>query len=316
MTGDYPFGPADFERIRHHPIEERKSLVNTGMFTSLEKYIATGKLVDLFPSILKANDILSVVRAIKLAREQGRPVVAAIGAHVIKCGLAPILIDMMEKGALNALAVNGAVAVHDLEIAFHGATSEDVAQEIKTGRFGMVEQTSTHYHAAIAQAGEREGLGAALGRYINQEQMKNAGFSILAAGWRLNVPVTVHVAVGTDIVHASAQADGAALGRTTLNDFKLFTGIVSQLAGGVYLNIGSAVVLPEVFIKALSAARNMGNKVEGFTAVNMDMIQGYRPNVNVVNRPVEGSGKGYSITGHHEIMVPLLYHLLMEEGAQ
>ena len=289
--------------------------MNTGMFTVLEKYAATGKLAHLFPSILKANDILAVVRAIKQAKAEGRPVVAAIGAHVIKCGLAPIFIDLMEKGALSAVAVNGAVAVHDLEIAFHGATSEDVALEIKTGRFGMVEQTSTHYHAAIAQAADNEGLGAALGRYIHQEKMKNAGLSLLAEGWRLNKPVTVHVAVGTDIVHASAQADGAALGQATLSDFKLFTGVVSQLSGGVYLNIGSAVVLPEVFIKALSAARNIGNKVEGFTAVNMDMIQGYRPNVNVVNRPVEGSGKGYSITGHHEIMIPLLYHLLREEGA-
>ncbi|MDH5638761.1 MAG: hypothetical protein OEZ04_09735, partial [Nitrospinota bacterium] len=285
MTGDYPFEPADFTRIKHHPIEERKNLVNTGMFTVLEKYAATGKLAHLFPSILKANDILAVVRAIKQAKAEGRPVVAAIGAHVIKCGLAPIFIDLMEKGALSAVAVNGAVAVHDLEIAFHGATSEDVALEIKTGRFGMVEQTSTHYHAAIAQAADNEGLGAALGRYIHQEKMKNAGLSLLAEGWRLNKPVTVHVAVGTDIVHASAQADGAALGQATLSDFKLFTGVVSQLSGGVYLNIGSAVVLPEVFIKALSAARNIGNKVEGFTAVNMDMIQGYRPNVNVVNRP-------------------------------
>jgi len=285
------------------------------MFAPLGKYKSSGKLADLFPAILKGNDILAVVRAIKSAMEQGRPVVAAMGAHVIKCGLAPILIDLMEKGAVSALAVNGAVAVHDLEIAYHGATSEDVAREIKTGSFGMVEQTATHYHTAIAQADEKEGLGAALGRYINSRKMKNADLSVLAAGWRLGKPVTVHVAVGTDIVHASAQADGAAIGRATLNDFKLFTGVVSRLAGGVYLNIGSAVVLPEVFIKALSAARNMGNRVEGFTAVNMDMIQGYRPNVNVVNRPVEGSGNGYSITGHHEIMIPLLYHLLREEGA-
>lgn len=315
MAGDYPFKPADFGGIKHYPIQTRKSLVDAGMFADPARYKKSGKLSDLFPAILKGTDLPAVARAIKKAKANGRPVVAAMGAHVIKCGLAPILIEMMEAGVLSALAVNGAVAVHDLEIAFHGATSEDVASEIKTGRFGMVEETSRHYHQAIAGARDGEGLGAALGRYIAGEKMKNAHLSVLARGWELNVPVTVHVAVGTDIVHASGLADGAALGMATLNDFKLFTGVVARLAGGVYLNIGSAVVLPEVFIKALSAARNMGNKVEGFTAVNMDMIQGYRPNVNVVNRPVEGSGKGYSITGHHEIMIPLLYHLLREEGA-
>jgi len=314
MGGDYPFGSADFARIKQHPIEDRKSLVSSDMFASLSGYAATGRISDLFPPILKGKDLLAIVGAIKQARAAGKPVVVAMGAHVIKVGLAPVLIDLMEKKVVNAVAVNGAVAVHDLEIAFHGATSEDVAQEIKTGRFGMVEQTSAHYHSAIAGAGPDEGLGAALGRYINEKKMKNAHLSLFAAGWRLNVPITAHVAVGTDIVHASAEADGAALGRATLNDFKLFTGVVASLAGGVYLNIGSAVVLPEVFIKALSAARNMGSRVEDFTAVNMDMIQGYRPNVNVVNRPVEGSGKGYSITGHHEIMIPLLYHLLKEEG--
>ena len=315
MAGKYPFKPADFSRVKSHSIQGRKSLVNAGMLADLAGYRSSGRLADLLPPILKGADLLRLARAIKQARAQGKTVVAAMGAHVIKCGLSPIVIDLMERGVISAVAVNGAVAVHDMEIAFHGATSEDVASEIKTGRFGMVEETSAHYHRAIAAAGAQEGLGAALGRYITEAGMKNVGLSIFAQGWRLNIPVTVHVAVGADIIHASAQADGAALGRATHNDFRLFTGVVSALSGGVYMNIGSAVVLPEVFIKALSAARNMGNRVEGFTAVNMDMIQGYRPNVNVVNRPVEGSGHGYSITGHHEIMIPLLYHLLNEEGA-
>ncbi|MDH4182911.1 MAG: hypothetical protein OEV92_01705 [Nitrospinota bacterium] len=315
MAGKYPFKPADFSRIKSHSIQGRKSLVNAGMLADLAGYRSSGRLADLLPPILKGADLLRLARAIKQARAQGKTVVAAMGAHVIKCGLSPIIIDLMERRVLCALAVNGAFLIHDLELAFHGATSEDVAQEIKQGRFGMVGETSEHYNRAIAAAGPGMGLGAAMGRYISEGKMPHTALSVLAAGWRLDIPITVHVAMGTDITHAHPGADGAAIGQASLEDFRLFTGVVSSLSGGVYLNIGSAVVMPEVFIKALSAARNIGTKVEDFTAVNMDMIQGYRPNVNVVNRPVEGAGQGYSITGHHEIMIPLLYHLLREEGA-
>jgi len=316
LSGRYPFDPADFSKISTYPITERKSLVNTSMFSDLERYGRTGRIEDLFPAILKAGDLKEVVRAVRAAKVAGNPVVFAMGAHVIKVGLSPIVIDLMARGTIDAVAMNGAGAVHDLEIAFHGATSEDVASEIRDGRFGMVAETAAHFNEALRRHGAGEaGVGEALGRYIVEEKMANAGVSILAKGWELGAPVTTHVALGTDITHASPGTDGAAIGRATMNDFKLFTGIVSRLGGGVYLNVGSAVVLPEVFLKALSAARNLGADVSGFTAVNMDMIQGYRPNVNVVNRPIQGAGRGFSLTGHHEIMIPLLYHLLTGDAA-
>ncbi|MBI4665967.1 MAG: hypothetical protein HY751_06115 [Nitrospinae bacterium] len=312
----YSYKPADFSKIKSCSIKERKSLVNTSMFADLGKYKKSGRLSDLFPAILKAKDIREVASLIKNAKKAGKPVVLAMGAHVIKVGLTPILIDLMERGVLDAIALNGAGAVHDLEIAFHGQTSEDVAVEIKEGRFGMVEETAEHFNGALKNHVDgATGLGEALGRYITEGNMPNAGVSLLSAGWRLKKPVTVHVAMGTDIVHIHPNVDGAITGLATLNDFKLFTGVVAELGGGgVYLNVGSSVLLPEVFIKALSAARNLGHDVSQFATVNMDMIQHYRPAVNVVNRPIQGAGRGISITGHHEIMVPLLYHLLVMEG--
>jgi len=312
MAGDYKFKPADFEKISTYPIKKRKSLVKIDNFSDLKKYDATGRFTDLLPSILKADDLKDVVDAVRTANKNGKPVVMAMGAHVIKCGLSPIIIEMMERGIINALAFNGAGAVHDMEIAYHGATSEDVASEIKSGRFGMVEETGAHFNAALKKM-ETAGMGETLGSYIVKKKMPHADMSLLARGFKLDIPVTIHVAIGSDITHAGPGVDGEAIGRATLNDFKLFTGVVSRLKGGVYFNIGSSVVLPEVFIKALSAARNLGEDVSGFMTVNMDMIQSYRPRVNVVNRPVSDSGRGVSLTGHHEIMIPLLYHLLTSE---
>jgi len=310
----YKFNPADFSKITSYSISGRKSLVNTSMFSDVEAYKQSGRISSLFPLILKGNDIRDVAAAIRLAKKNGRPVVLAMGAHVIKCGLSPILIDLMERGFIDAIAMNGAGAVHDLEIAYNGATSEDVAVEIKEGRFGMVEETSSHFNGALKKFATGDiGIGQALGRYIVEEKMPNTAQSLLACGWELKIPVTIHAAIGTDIVHIHPNADGEITGRATLNDFRLFAGIVSQLGGGVYLNVGSSVILPEVFIKALSAARNLGHHVSEFMTVNMDMIQHYRPSVNVVNRPIQGAGRGISITGHHEIMVPLLYHLLVSE---
>ncbi len=312
----YKFQQADFSKIVSYPIEKRKSLVNTGMFADIDAYGKTGKLADLLPSALKATALKEVVKAIRNAKEIGKPVMVGMGAHVIKVGLSPVIIDMMGRGYIDAVAMNGAGAVHDLEIAFHGATSENVALEIKEGRFGMVEETSAHYNNALGKfATGATGIGEALGRYIADEKMSNRAVSIMAQGWELKKPVTIHSAIGTDIVHIHPDIDGEATGRATLNDFKLFTGIVSEMGnGGVYLNIGSAVLLPEIFIKALSAARNLGADVTNFTTVNLDMIQHYRPAVNVVNRPIQGAGKGISITGHHEILIPLIYHLLLNEG--
>lgn len=314
MPENYPRKPADFGRIRSYGIESRKSLVDTSMFTNMDKYNSTRRYSDLLPPVLKAGDLLAVAEAIREAKKEGRRVIAALGAHVIKCGLSPIIIDLMERGTIDAVALNGAGAVHDMEIAFHGATSEDVAEEIGSGRFGMVEQTPAHFNAALKNMKEGDGMGVALGRYMTGKNMVNNHLSILASGYRLKIPVTVHVAIGTDIVHTNPEADGAAIGQATMTDFKVFTSVVSGLSGGVYMNVGSAVVLPEVFLKALSTARNIGEDAREFTAVNFDMIQGYRPNVNVVNRPTLEAGKGYSITGHHEIMIPLLYHLLVGEG--
>ncbi len=313
MSGNYRFKPADLKKITTYSIDERKSLVSADQFSNVKKYGETGRYQDALPSILKANDLKRVVEAIKAAKAAGAPIVAAIGAHLIKCGLSPILIDMMERGFIDAIAMNGAGAVHDLEIAYHGATSEDVATEIKSGRFGMVEQTGAHFNKALTAGDTDDGMGAALGKYMVANKMPNNNVSLLARAWELDKPVTVHVAIGTDIVHIHPGVDGAMNGRATMNDFRLFTGIVGELKGGVYLNIGSAVILPEVFIKALSAARNLGHDVSGFMTVNLDMIQHYRPSVNVVNRPIQGAGEGISITGHHEIMVPLIYHMLMED---
>ncbi len=314
MAGDYPFKRVDFEKISTYSITERKSLVDVERFADLHKYSKSGDLADLLPEFLKANDLKDVVSAIKKANENENPVVAGMGAHVIKVGLSPIIIDLMQKGILSAVALNGAGIVHDLEIAFHGQTSEDVASEIKSGRFGMVEETQNHFNNALKTCGPDCGLGEAIGRYIVEQDMPYRHHSIFAMGYELNRPVTVHVAFGADIIHAGPGVDGAAIGQATMNDFKMFTSIVGELSGGVYLNIGSSVVLPEVFLKALSAARNLGCKASGFMTVNLDMIQSYRPSVNVVNRPIQGAGQGVAITGHHEIMVPMLYHMLMGAG--
>lgn len=312
----HSFNPADFSKINSYSIEDRKSLVKKEAFADIGAYRKSGRFSDLLPSILKANDLKEVVNAIQRAKRIGKPVALGMGAHVIKVGLSPIIIDLMENNFISAIAMNGAGAVHDLEIAFHGETSEDVLAEIPKGRFGMVEETSAHFNEALKKfATGAVGMGEALGKYIIDEKMPNMNLSILAQGYRLKAPVTVHSAIGTDIVHMSRDMDGEITGRATLNDFKLFTGIVSELGGGgVYINVGSAVLLPEVFIKALSAARNLGAAVDNFTTVNLDMIQSYRPTVNVVNRPVEGSGRGISITGHHEILIPLIFHLLSGEG--
>jgi len=314
---DYSFSPADFSKISTYSIKERTSVVTTTLFSDLAKYRRSGNYTDLLPGFLKAGDLQKVVSAIREAKEKGKPVMIGIGAHVIKCGLSPILIDLMERGYVDAIAMNGAGAVHDLEIAFHGETSEIVATEIKEGRFGMVEETARHFNGALAAADEAVGIGEALGGYIEKNVMPHRRVSLMASGYRLAKPITVHAAIGTDIVHIHPNVSGADTGRSTLNDFKLFTGVVAELGnGGVYLNIGSAVLLPEVFLKALSAARNLGADVAHFMTANFDMIQHYRPSQNVVNRPIQGSGAGVALTGHHEIMIPLLYHLLLAEGAE
>lgn len=303
----------DFKKIKTYPIAERKNKVSIQEFVNPRKWKDSKKINDLFPGILKGNDLREIVKAMLEARRLGKPVLWSIGAHVIKCGLSPLLIDLMKEGLVSGIAMNGAGAIHDYEIAMTGMTSEDVAEEIQEGRFGMVEETGANMAAGLAAHLEDEtGLGDAWGKDILNRNYPRLDHSLMAEGIKNHIPVTVHPAIGTDITHIHPDFDGALLGKGAQNDFRIFTGSVACLGdGGCYLNIGSAVVLPEVFLKAVSVARNLGYGVENFTSVNMDMIQHYRPRENVIGRPTLNKGKGYSLTGHHEIMIPLLYHLLL-----
>ena len=300
--------PIDFSRIRTYPLKSRKSKVSIKEFGRPH----TGKnritpFIDSLPDILAARDLKAIIKAVVKAYHRKRPIIIGMGAHLTKVGLNPILIDLMERGLISALAVNGAVIIHDFELAMVGKTSEDVDEQLDSGAFGMAEETGRILNEAIIKGvGEGMGIGAAVGRWIHESSAPNRSHSLLATGYRLGIPVTVHVAVGTDIIHMHPAVSGAALGEGSLIDFKTLSSAVARLEGGVYLNIGSAVILPEVFLKALTLARNLGHTVNRFTTVNLDFIQGYRPSTNVVRRPTRKGGRGYSLTGHHEIMVPLL----------
>lgn len=267
------------------------------------------------PKILAAEQLRAVAGSLVRGRARKRPLIWGMGAHVLKVGLAPILIDLMERGFITAIALNGAGIIHDFETAIAGQTSEEVDAVLGAGQFGMAKETGEEINRAIV-SGDRDGLGlgASLGRYISQRRAaKFRRFSILAAAWRLGIPATVHVAIGTDIVHVHPSCDPGAVGRASHLDFRILAAEVARLGGGgVYLNVGSAVLLPEVFLKAVTLARNLGHRIEDFTTANFDFIQGYRPNTNVVNRPTKGVGRGYSLTGHHEIMVPLLAAMLVD----
>ncbi len=271
-------------------------------------------MIDSLPHILAGDTLRAVVRAIAGARDKGKPVIWGIGGHVIKCGLAPVLIDLMRRGFATAFAMNGSTSIHDFEIAIAGFTSEDVEAVLPDGRFGAAEETGRWMNEAITPG---QGLGEALGRALDARATQHAEVSILLQAWRARVPVTVHVAIGTDTPHTHPAAQGAAIGDASLHDFRLFCSLAAQLnEGGVYINAGSAVVLPEVFLKAVSAVRNLGHPLANFTTVNLDFLQHYRPRVNVVERPhAQAGGNGYSLTGHHELMIPLLAAALIE-GAQ
>ncbi|MDQ6760263.1 MAG: deoxyhypusine synthase family protein [Acidobacteriota bacterium] len=270
--------------------------------------------LDSLPDILAAQSLRAVVQALVEAKRAERAIIWGLGGHVVKCGLAPVLIDLMQRGYVSAFAMNGAAAIHDFEIAIAGHTSEDVEAVLPDGRFGAAEETGREMNVAI-QENESLGFGEALGRKLEGLTAPDfARFSLLHAAYQAKVPVTVHVAIGTDTPHTHPAVDGAALGRATHRDFRLLCALVKDIdQGGVYLNVGSAVVLPEVFLKAISVVRNLGNPLANFTTANFDFLQHYRPTANVVNRPHAGSGgKGYSITGHHEILIPLLAAALIE----
>ncbi len=306
----------DLGRVAPIPLRDRPSKVRVADFA---RPAGPGRsfreFLDALPSILAGPAMGQIAQAIVHARRQGRAVIAAIGGHVIKTGLAPVLIDLMERGHLTAIAGNGAVAVHDLEIAIHGETSEDVPSGLRAGTFGMAKETADLYNAAAVRA-QREGigLGSALGACIEEARAPYAEHSLLAAARRLRVPMTIHVAIGTDVVHMHPSANGGALGEASLRDFRILTHHMQDLAdGGVIMNLGSAVVLPEVLLKAIAVLRNaLGDAFTGMLGVNFDFIQQYRSNQQVVIRTDVIGGRGISLTGHHEIMIPLLAHAICE----
>ncbi len=293
----------DTSKIKTYPIADRESKVKIENFASVPSSDSVSDLVKSMPDILKANDLRALVDAVCRASSNGRQIIWMIGGHVIKCGLAPVISDLAERGYVTHVATNGAGAIHDFEIAYQGATSEDVRETIKNGSFGMAEETGSFLNETLKEAAENgEGYGKTLGQRIDGLSHKED--SLFWNMHRLNVAVTVHCAVATDIISQHPSFSGANLGEASYTDFKIFAAAVAGLEGGVVINVGSAVVLPEVFLKALSVARNLGNTVNDFTAANFDMIGQYRPAENVLNRPT--GGEGYDFRGHHEIMIPLL----------
>ncbi|MGD9762727.1 MAG: hypothetical protein AB7V27_03320 [Candidatus Binatia bacterium] len=308
-----PLGtPIDLSRVRTYPLARRPSKVAAAALGAMPSAtMSVGHFIRSLPDILAAHDLRAIARAIAERHRAGRLVALGMGAHPIKVGLSPLIIELMRRGLLSAVAMNGACIVHDFELAYHGATSEDVGATLGTGQFGMAEETGQFLNAAIARTPEL-GLGAAVGRAINDARLRHRELSILAAGARLGVPVTVHAALGTDIIHMHPSADGRAIGGASMADFRILAETCRHLHRGVFINLGSAVIIPEVFLKALNLARNVGSRVDQLVTVDMDFVRHYRPAVNVVQRPTQGRGKGYQLTGHHEIMFPLLCAAVLE----
>ncbi|MBN1154073.1 hypothetical protein JXB12_04050 [candidate division KSB1 bacterium] len=305
----------DIDKIKEYSIKDRTSKVNTLQFASkYNRGSSLSKFIDSIPHVLKGDDLRHLVADIVDAVHHDKPIILMMGAHVIKCGLNPLIVQLIEKKIVSCIAFNGAGVIHDAETALWGTTSEDVAAAIEDGSFGMVRETPEFINNALL-TGSKLGLGygESVGKALIEADCLYNDMSIAANAYKMDIPLTVHVAIGTDIVHQHANSDGAVIGELSYRDFKIFAGQVARLErGGVVLNIGSAVILPEVFLKALTMARNIGHKAHGFTTANFDMIYHYRPMVNVVQRPTQKSGKGYHFTGHHEIMVPLLVALILE----
>lgn len=312
------YQPLDFSGLNTYSIHDRYSKVTVDNFakpllpgSTLKEFIAS------LPKQLLGLDFPELVGRLAASHLNGHPIIAGMGAHVIKVGLNPILIDLMERGIISAIALNGAGIVHDTEIAMVGRTSEEVGEVLGSGAFGAARETGEVVNAGINQAAEKGlGLGEGLGGYLLARNFPYNNMSLLATAKRLGIPLTVHVAMGTDIVHIHPSANGAAIGQTSHQDFRLFCSLVADLEGGAYLNLGSAVLLPEVFLKALTVARNLGHVVNNFTTANFDFIRHYRTMTNVVNRPTMGGGKGYNIIGHHELLIPLLAAALLDHLQQ
>jgi hypothetical protein len=304
----FPYEDFDLKDVRTYPLDSRASKAKAADFAKPCGEGATmATFFDSLPNMLGAADFRAVVRAIAAARQNDRGILWGLGAHVIKTGLGPVIVDLMERGFVSAIATNGAAVIHDFEVALVGATSEDVDESLGPGRFGMADETGRLLNEAIV-SGTRSGMGIgqAVSKSLDDRRAPFARISVLAAAARLNIPVTVHVAIGTDIIHMHPAASGAAFGEGSLRDFRHLAANVAKLEGGVYLNCGSAVILPEVFLKAVALARNRGLALADMTTVNLDFVRLYRPQTNVVTRPTAGTGRGYSLVGHHEIMIPLL----------
>ncbi len=303
------FPEIDLRKIKTVSIKRRKSKVEIG---NLAKVVPSQKelanFLDSLPKILKASDFNLLIDKIVLAQKKRKPIIWMLGAHVVKCGLSPILIDLMNKKFITCLVFNGASAIHDLELGLWGKTSEDVAESLETGKFGMVKETALEFNSAsVLAAKENLGLGQALGKKIWQNKSAYKRFSLLANAYQSKIPAMVHIAIGTDIVHQHPNFNAAFSGEASFKDFKVLCELVAKIKnGGVVLNVGSAVILPEVFLKALSVARNIYGRIDDFTTANFDMIAHYRPVTNVVTRPTLKKGLGLNFVGHHEIMIPLL----------
>ena len=309
------FNPIDLSGVKTYNLSDRKSKVTAEDFAKTwQKGASYRTFLENLPDILAGDQLKSVIPAIVKAYRNNHTILFGMGAHVIKVGLNPIVIDLMERRLITGVAMNGAGIIHDVELAMVGRTSEDVAAALDDGSFGMARETCTFLSEAITSARKKStGLGEAVGRTILEKRLPLMEKSILATGARLGIPVTVHVAIGTDILHMHPGFDPQAAGAATHRDFRLFTSIVAALDKGVYLNVGSAVILPEIFLKAITLARNLGNTLEDFTTVNLDFIKHYRPLTNVINRPTAKGGRGINLVGHHEILLPLIAAGIIEE---
>jgi hypothetical protein len=310
----FPYEEFDLSDVRTYPLASRQSKARVEDFARpYEKGSGVAAWIDRLPNILAGADFKVVVSRLLRAKREDGGIIWGFGAHVIKTGLSPVLVDLMRRGYVSALATNGAGLIHDFEIALSGATSEDVDEALGPGRFGMAEETGRLLNEAIINGvGRGLGIGQAVGEWMRDSRPSHRAQCVTAVAAELGIPLTVHVAIGTDIVHMHPAASGAALGEGSLRDFRYFVSNVARLERGVYLNCGSAVVLPEVFLKAVALARNQGRPLTDLTTVNLDFVRLYRPQTNVVSRPTRGLGAGYSLTGHHELLIPLLAAALIE----
>lgn len=293
--------PLDLQGLKTYPIARRRNLVSVRDFGALANGKAASDLINSFPAILAGRELRVLINDIVRAYKKKKTVACAIGGHVIKVGCGPVLADLVERGVISAISMSGAAAIHDYELSLIGETSEDVAESLQDGSFGMARETADAFAKAAFTGSAGTGLGHALGKMTLKN--KHRKFSLLAACSRRGIPITIHLSIGADITHMHPQMSGRDLGESTLIDFRNLCGVVSKLDGGVWMNLGSAVMMPEVFLKAVSVVRNLGHKLREFTTVNLDMIQHYRPKANVLARP---RGKAIALTGHHEIMLPLI----------